>query len=533
MPGSTPSDSFEFAAVTVQGAVTTFTALGDAGYFEDARYQNQFVHIHDIHSVHFLEPLGSKSGPSPNFDAVKALFLEGKAFLTKTNAVQHSEWLVPSPALLTLCPYRATAGKMACLTRTESTFKDTWLTRDGDQVVELRQNDLTSVAEMKNIMSRVILQGGVNDFTNELGAGFYDQLSTKLALNNRYRKAYVVNPIMDWSFEAMNMAQTGATGYTVSSKVLSLGLITLRTPDGTQLARRLLSTDMSVDLNAAAMLPRLYADKMLSRPSLAPPSDGGRRLLQATENTLLPSMTQIGNALVVNTNIPGYDATTQLCSLVLGAPYSRCNIVQLQTRIRGTQAANVCRSNVDGTLGTSLQTGLRNIVSKGSVMISGIALLEYGLDGCDTVLAAAGARRLLTTSTEYTILTQKVILSSVNGSAVFDTNQLVFINEFFNSTTWSNILGGGGYISTVNMVFTDSNGGLLNAEIYIKTKNASIDVNSAIQIINNTIHDIMFIKEKEYIYVPGPSSSSSAEHVMVVGLNLLMFVAFASIAVFH
>ena len=75
VPGSTPSNSLEFATTTVQGAVMTFAALGSPAYFEDARYQGQTVHMRDIFTVHFLEPLSGRAGdPTPSFDAAKALF---------------------------------------------------------------------------------------------------------------------------------------------------------------------------------------------------------------------------------------------------------------------------------------------------------------------------------------------------------------------------------------------------------------------------------------------------------------------------
>jgi len=500
VPGTVPSNSFEFAATTVQGAVMTFAALGDPAYFEDPRSLTQNVHIHDLHTVHFLEPLGSKSGPSPNFDAVKALFLAGTAFIVRTDAAQHSEWLEPSAALLAICPYRATAGKMACLTRTESTFKNTIVTRDPNNVVELRQNDEASVSELKNLMSRVILQGGVNDFTNQLGSGFYTELSTKLSLNNRYRKAYVINPIMDWTFEAMQGSQLGSTGYTVCSKILAIGMITIRTPDGTQLARRLLSTELTPAIAVAA---------------------SGRRLLQTG-----PSMTQTGNSVQLNVDVPGYDATSQLCNIVLNAPYNRCNILQLQTQLRGNAAANVCRAQEHGTLASSLHSGLVNTLQTGATLaqIQGVALLEYTVDGCPTT---AAGRRLLTTTSDYTIVTQKVIVSSVNGSATLNANQIQYLADFFNTTTWTNILGGGGYISFVTMSFTDNGGNVVNADITIGIKNATQNGDQAVNTINNTVvyqnGDRMFANDYTYYN----AKSDGTKIYAVLGINLLTIVALA------
>ena len=484
VPGTVPSASFEFAATTVQGAVMTFAALGDPAYFEDPRSLNQNVHIHDLHTVHFLEPLGSKSGPTPSFDAVKALFLAGTAFIVRTDAAQHSEWLEPSPALLAICPYRATAGKMSCLTRTESTFKNTVVTRDPNYLVELRQNDEASITEMKNLMSRVILQGGVNDFTNQLGSGFYTELSSKLTLNNRYRKAYVVNPIMDWTFEAMQGSQLGSTSYTVCTKILAIGMITIRTPDGTQLARRLLSTEL-----------------------LTPSAGHARRMLQSGQE---PSMTQTGNSVQLNLDVPGYDAASQLCTIVLNAPYSRCNIVQLQTRIEGAAAKNICYAQQHGTLASSLQNGMISKLQTGATLaqIQGVALLEYSVDGCLT-----GA----TTSTDYTIVTQRILVSSVNGSATLDVSQIQYLADFFNTTTWTNILGGGGYISFVTMTFTDSGGKVV--DITIGVKNATRTGDQAAVDLNKNLGDRMFV------YDYSNQNSAGGRLYAVLAINLLTVAA--------
>ena len=567
VPGTTPSSGFEFAATTVQGAIMTFAALGDPAYFEDPRSLTQNVHIHDIHSVHFLEPLGGKAGPSPNFDAVMLLFHAGTAFVTKTDSVQHSEWMEPSAALLRICPYKATAGKMACLTRTESTFKNTNVTRDANRLIELRQQDNSSIDEMKNLMSQVMMQGGVNDFTNNLGVGFYNELSTKLALNNRYRKAYVINPIVDWTFEAVQSQQRGATAYTVCSKVIAIGMITIRTPEGTQLARRLLSTELIADESSNHILMQKFhaLDMMRKRrvphkyDMLLPLNEGGRHLLLqeapaapdvviTTSNNMQPSLTQTGNSMVLNVDAPGYEATLQLCGVVLNAPYRRCNILQLQTRISGAAGQRVCDAELQGTLATSLHQGLAATLAMdtSTQIISGIngaALLEYRVDGC--VSHAPGGRRLLATDS-YAIVSQHVIVSSVNGSATINMQQMQYLQDFFNTTTWGTILGGGGYVSFVTITFTDINGQTVS-EIKVNVVNATIPKDQAVQMLNHSVakditssNDKMFFtdfstnnnvaintqqQQQQQQLAAAAASSSAAERVTVLGLNLLLALA--------
>ena len=92
---ATPSESFEFATTTVQGAIMTFAALGDPGYFEDSRASMYDLRMNDLYTVHFLEPLLPTSGlytptpgkttkldpaASPKYNEIKAMLLNGTAF---------------------------------------------------------------------------------------------------------------------------------------------------------------------------------------------------------------------------------------------------------------------------------------------------------------------------------------------------------------------------------------------------------------------------------------------------------------------
>jgi hypothetical protein len=220
-----------------------------------------------------------------------------------------------------------------------------------------------------------------------------------------------------------------------------------------------------------------------------------------------PSMTQTGNSVQLNLDVPGYDAASQLCMIVLNAPYSRCNIVQLQTRIEGAAASSICYAQQHGTLASSLQTGLIAKLQTGPTVaqIQGVALLEYSVDGCLT-----GA----TTSTDYTIVTQRILVSSVNGSATLYVGQIQYLADFFNTTTWTNILGGGGYISFVTMI-TDSSGKVVDIEIGVK--NATRTGDQAAVDLNKNLGDNMFA----YDY---PKSAGGRLHA-VLAINLLTVAA--------
>jgi hypothetical protein len=560
-PGSNPTNSFQFNTTTVQGAVMTFSALGDAKYFDDPRHAEETVNINDIHTVHFLEPLGSKSGPSPNFDRVKALFLAGKAFNTHVDPTTHTVWLTPSSALLAICPYRATPGHMTCLTRTDSTNKNNVLTRSPNNVIELRTDDPTSVQEMQGIMSKVMMQGGVNDFTKQMGTAFYGQLAGKLNLNNRYRKAYTVNPIMDWSFEAMQASQKGSTAFTVCTKIIAIGMITIKSAAGATINRRLLSTVLTNDRKK--MDSRDFPTFFWPLPLAGAGNSGGRSLLQADtadSGDLSPSLQQSSNSMVLDLDVPGFDSTSQMCIIYLGAEFYRCNIVQLQTQIRGQYAQNLCLSKTAGTLSTTLDSGLSASLKNSQKLskVDGTTLLDVTVDGCDkfSSSSAGGGRRLLqasNTSTavttaaalptagphDYIVVTQKVILSSINGTAIVNLNNFQILANFFNSTTWLSVIGGGGYILSGIFSFTDYNDGHGNngvvLDITALIKNVTTSNVTKLQedlkrgiLPNQGPGDAMFVYDTKF----PPSQSSSASSTttssyFVMAVNVLTALALA------
>lgn len=484
VPG-TPSNSLEFASTTVQGAVMTFAALGAPAYFEDPRYHGQSVHMRDIFTVHFLEPLSGRAGdPTPNFDAAKALFLAGGAFVTKTDAATHAMWLEPTPALLAICPLRPTVGRMACLTRIDSTYKNSQLKRSDNTVVELRMNDASSIVEMQGLMSQLLLQGGSNDFTNNLGSGFYAEISSKLALENRYRKAYVVNPIMNWRLDALvQTSQTGRSAYTVSSKIIGIGMITLQSASGTQLARRLLSMGLFDHDNIPGRIGAAPLEEWNSpvendpyfsvgdddddednttateeeeEPVITPAPHaairrirkGLRSLLQTSEGTLEPSMTQASNSMVVNLNIPDKTAVTQLCP-VIGASAENCRGLQYTAQLQGEHALQLCAAEAQGTLSTLLDSGLRSALMPDSSFASNVTqvlMMHYSVSGCSALLADGAARRGLKQAGgngRLVIVITDMLLSIENGQTVVVSDRAKqYVDFFTNATIMRQLLGG-------------------------------------------------------------------------------------------
>ena len=521
VPGATPSNSLQFKTTTVQGSVMTFSALGDPNYFQDPRALTQSVNINDIHTVNFLEPLGGVTGPTPNFDAVKALFLAGNAFVQKTDPMNHTSWLEPTPALLAICPLKPSAGHMVCITKVQSTIKNNVLSRSTSNVVELRPGDPTSVTEMQTLMGNVLLHGGSNGFTQMMGANFSAELIAKLGLNTRYRKAYVVNPVVDWSYQAIQSAQPGATAFTLSSKIIAIGMITINTPSGTQLARRLLSTVFDV-----------------------PPVSRRSLLQQATNTAMQPSTTQTSNSMVLNLNVPGYDAVTQLCAGLLDVSYDRCVVLQFQSQVSGSVATDLCQQESQGILGTNLGATLQNALmdAAGVSQIAGFFLLDYNIQGCPP---QAAGRRLLTGPNNAIVMLNKILLSSNNGTVLLDSARLAALTSFLTSnSTWTSILGGGGFVYMVSMS-TSSNGQLVSFNISVHNpdgKNITQIQNGLTDGLSSNGYgqpggvDVMFDTPGRALHLgsggTSTGSTSAASALVVFSSNILAVLAILMVTLF-
>lgn len=474
VPGAgPPSNNFEFKTVTVQGSVMTFTALGDPRYFLDSRATSQTLNINDIFSINFLEPLGGKGGPSPNYDRVRTLFLEGKAFDLRTDTANQVAWLEPTRALLAICPYRPRTGLMVCITRMHTTISNNVLKRSTKDVVEIRPGNAASEAEMKEIMGHVLFQGGTNSFSDTLATNFTNQLVKRLDLNSRFRKAYVINPLVDWSFQAMQAAQPRSTAYTVCTKIIAIGLITINSGTGALLGRRLLSSTMDLQPPPA---PAMHSEVSLSNPNL----HSGRALLQVSpQASLAPTQTQSSNSLVLEMDIPGYDSVTHLCNILLGVDYDKCNVLQFQSLITGKTASDLCMAKSQGVLGDVLTNSYRNLIQDpyGLSQISGMFILDFNLFGCvEEDDAAPGQRRLLGTNDKNLVVAfdTNIMISSYNGTTILSSESMNALNLWLNSTVFTKIVSGGGFVTALDVkIVPDPNGGVGKIHVIVNVGNSS------------------------------------------------------------
>lgn len=438
----------EMNSTTVQGAFMTFTATGADAYFLDARAANFTLSIHDIHTVHFLEPLGGGGG-SPKFDQAMAWMREGSAY--ELGMDDKYSWLTPSAALTTLCPFNPSSASLSCMSRTDSTIKNGVLVK-GASVAVLRENDDTSKAEIQAMVAKNLMQGHANALTDQYGSEFYDTLSGVLKFNDRYKRAYVVNPVFEWSNAYMQLAQPGSNSYTVALKIIATALISLQTNTGVQY-RRLLSTVLENDWST----PILWKQAALAvhQPALL---RGNRHLLQAGATGPSQSQPQTTTASTSTTtigiDIPGHTGGSGLCSAVLGVDTANCGFISITMNIPTDMAATYCAKDLTNELAPILQTRTRGLLlPNAGDKLSEVALVDYSLNGCPNSNAPAGSRRLLATAYAGTvILEQKVMVSTTGSNVQIDVAAIqAALQALVSSVQFQQIVGGGAIIEFITL----------------------------------------------------------------------------------
>ena len=399
-------------------------------------------------------------------------------------------WLVPSPALIARCPYVPYYGNLACVTRLERTMKDNSF-QESDTTKEVLpfedttpENQRVGVLNVQQIVASVMNNGVSSIDSKQTGKDFQNQVVSHLGIttaNNRYRKAYMVNPVLQWTTNAIQKSQPGANPQTVCTKIMALGLITIMSPSGKQQFRRLLS----------------IADTV-------PPAE-------AVTKDQSPQ-----GQVVSLENVPGHDGATLLCQLIMGAQYSQCKVEEYQVTVPLAEAAGICAAHQDGTLSAMIQSELTHKVVGISKGMEAVSLLDYSITGCNPVSAG---RRLLGT--------QEVVILHKNLALYNDTTNTVNLYKLMDylgvkdTQIWVNALAGGAYVSYVT-VQMDPGQVTVNVTVQNVTNITKIGQNKT-EVVTH-LQDTIFTRSL-------PEKSAAPERVAVTLLNLLILAAASYIVV--
>ena len=146
--------------------------------------------MQDMISVYFLS--------TEKKAQVDALVAAGLAVKQETIADSVSEMsLRPTEQLLALCPLQAVKGALGCITRYE--IKSRSLDIRTNSIVDIAPespDDYATVIENAGLWTQYSL--GDSIYANTLGERHADVMNQEFALNRRYRKAFMVSPVIPW-----------------------------------------------------------------------------------------------------------------------------------------------------------------------------------------------------------------------------------------------------------------------------------------------------------------------------------------------
>ena len=209
----------ERATSSVASNVLTLLVKGDPAVFGQNYASNYALEVEDMVTMHFLDPLIKAQ--------VEALMASGDAFRKQVDSNSYTSMrIVPTDALLNLCPLQATRNVQGCIMRKEIEARLLDFTTQAIVGIAPAEGG-TNAADVEDGAS-AWLQNLLGDsmYVDELGANHTRTMYTEFALNERYRKGFMVNPTIPW--RQSQMTQSGfATSLDLAQDAISVVLVTL------------------------------------------------------------------------------------------------------------------------------------------------------------------------------------------------------------------------------------------------------------------------------------------------------------------
>ena len=192
--------------------VMTVLVKGDAKTFDEGYAREYTLAVEDIITLHFLN--------ADKLEQVRILMANGAAFRQVRGMPSDLSImrLVPSDALLELCPLQAIAGRYGCVTRREVAARD--IDSRATSIINISPNDAT---DLFNVSTRAGAWAsnllGKSEFATELGFNHSTIMNERYKLNARYRRGFMISPTTPWRKIEMDEAEVDS--------VLDLSQITI------------------------------------------------------------------------------------------------------------------------------------------------------------------------------------------------------------------------------------------------------------------------------------------------------------------
>jgi len=241
--------------------VMTVLVQGDATTFDESYATNYTLAVEDIITLHFLS--------QDKLNQVKSLMDAGTAFTQMRGPASDlsTMQLVPTDALLQLCPLQAIVGRYGCLTRRE--VHQRRIDFMATSIVNIAPNNASNAEELHNVSTKAGQWArnllGNTDFATELGYNHSAIMNARYKLNARYRRGFLITPTTPWRQREMD--REGITS------PLDLSQITITT--------MLLSVDANISRSYVSTVAGGVAGSNTRRLlSTSAPSSRSRMLLQ-------------------------------------------------------------------------------------------------------------------------------------------------------------------------------------------------------------------------------------------------------------
>ena len=226
----------------------------------------------------------------------------------------------------------------------------------------------------------------------------------------------------------------------------------------------------------------------------------------------------------------GYDDVSQLCMIYNNVPYGKCAMFEIKTLVNGNGAEDVCGKYNDGSFITILQNGMFDsfVALDMTRTINNINVINYDVEGCQSVQPATSdaGRSLLQVSNklapfDYAMVTSHVVMTAQTGSMYYDHDVIKYISSFFNSTVFSQFLGGGASV-------TNFKGEIITLPDGNKTVNIDIFFKNATKPISNTdmankLWSNYDSKSDKLMFFDQVDFPKSAANVLQSGKSIILF----------
>lgn len=210
---------------SIMNGLVTIVLQGTPAPFENPLASAYHLEIDDLFTMHFLH--------DTTYNNVISLLDAGSAFTIKKNEANKMLEVDLAPAILSECFSEVLPGDMTCMIRRDIAAR---VPTDAYAVHSLATGVNTNdIAQTSAWMQEHVL--GYSEYADDLARNFTNLIRNKYDINDRYRKAYYLNPGYKWTMQAGAAPQSLLS---LSDKMIMFAVMTLDDDTGFEKRRRML-----------------------------------------------------------------------------------------------------------------------------------------------------------------------------------------------------------------------------------------------------------------------------------------------------